>query len=91
MHGPLQCWAYALTRQPQALTCQRRLTQLIREGSHRLVDALHRMYEHKDKLDFDSARQEMRNVLAVEVAPYYCTLAQGQLDNTCQGPGPWIA
>lgn len=50
------------------------------------MDALHRVYEHKDKRDFDSARQEMRNVLAVEVVPYHRTLAQEQLDDMAKEP-----
>ncbi|RKH32066.1 DUF2379 domain-containing protein [Corallococcus praedator] len=55
--------------------CSRRIT----EGSNRLGDALHRMYRHQQKGDYDSARQEMRDVLSVEVVPLYREIAQGQL------------
>ncbi|MFY1830721.1 DUSAM domain-containing protein [Myxococcus fulvus] len=62
--------------------CSRR----IREGSNRLTDALHLMYRHQDAGDFDNARQQMRDVLAVEVVPYYRDLAQGQLDDMADDP-----
>ncbi|MFY2557835.1 DUSAM domain-containing protein [Corallococcus terminator] len=47
------------------LECARR----IKEGSDRIVDALYRAKRHRKAGDFDSARQEMREVLAVEVSP----------------------
>jgi DUSAM domain-containing protein len=62
--------------------CSRR----IKEGSWRLMRALHRMYRHQEKADFDSARQEMRDVLTVEVVPYYRELAQEQLDDMADDP-----
>ncbi len=70
----------ALTTEEAALGLLREETRRIRDGTRRLMDALHRMYQHKDKGDFVSARQEMRDVLAVEVVPHYRALAQGQLD-----------
>ncbi|RKH42223.1 DUF2379 domain-containing protein [Corallococcus sicarius] len=48
--------------------------------------ALHRMYGHEESGDYDSARQEMRDVLAVEVVPYYRQLAQEQLDDLDDEP-----
>ncbi|SEN20149.1 DUSAM domain-containing protein [Stigmatella aurantiaca] len=36
--------------------------------------------------EFDGARQEMRDVLAVEVVPYYLLLAQEQLDDMADEP-----
>ncbi|MCE9673239.1 DUSAM domain-containing protein [Myxococcus stipitatus] len=62
--------------------CSRRIT----EGSNRLGDALHRMYRHKEAGDYDSARQEMRDVLAVEVVPLYREIAQDQLDDMADQP-----
>jgi DUSAM domain-containing protein len=50
----------------------------ITEGSNRLVDALHRMYQLREKGDLDGARQQMRDVLAVEVVPLYREVAEGE-------------
>ncbi|QSQ23775.1 DUSAM domain-containing protein [Pyxidicoccus parkwayensis] len=58
------------------LECARR----IKEGSDRIVDALYRAKRHRKAGDFDSARQEMMDVLAVEVVPLYREIAQDQLD-----------
>ncbi|RKG66901.1 DUF2379 domain-containing protein [Corallococcus exercitus] len=69
--------AYELLRE-----CSRRIT----DGSNRLMDALHRMYRHQKAGDYDSARQEMRDVLAVEVVPHYRETAQGQLDDMADAP-----
>jgi len=52
----------------------------VREGSHRLSDALHRMYRLRDSGDLDGARQQMRDLLAVEVVPLYRDIAAGQLE-----------
>ena len=56
----------------------------IRDGSHRLSDALHRMYRLRDKGDLDGARQQMRDVLAVEVVPLYREIAEGQLEEMAE-------
>ncbi len=53
----------------------------ITAGSNRLGDALHRMYRLRDRGDLEGARQQMRDVLAVEVVPSYREIAQGQLDD----------
>nr|WP_275900336.1 DUF2379 family protein [Pyxidicoccus trucidator] len=37
--------------------------------------------------DYDSARQQLRDVLAVEVVPYYRAMAQGPLDDLADDPG----
>ncbi|MFY2559027.1 DUSAM domain-containing protein [Corallococcus terminator] len=58
----------------------------IHDGSWRVMRALNRMYKNKKAGDFDSARQEMRDVLAVEVVPYYRELAQEQLDDMADEP-----
>ncbi len=52
----------------------------IRDGSRRLSRALHRMYSLRDARDLDGARQQMRDVLAVEVVPHYRDIAEGQLE-----------
>ena len=57
--------------------CARRIT----DGSNRLVDALYRMHRLQDAGDWEGARQQMREVLAVEVVPFYRETAQGQLDD----------
>ncbi|HYH95445.1 DUSAM domain-containing protein [Hyalangium sp.] len=51
----------------------------IRDGSHRLSRALHRMYSLRDARDLEGARQQMRDLLAVEVVPHYRSIAKGQL------------
>ncbi|WP_375768308.1 DUSAM domain-containing protein [Archangium gephyra] len=56
----------------------------IRDGSHRLSDALHRMYRLRDKGDLDGARQQMRDVLAAEVVPLYREIAEGQLEEMAE-------
>ncbi len=67
-------------RTPEAATALlHRMRQRITEGSRRLGDALHRMYRLRDQGDLDGARQQLRDVLAVEVVPYYRELAEGQL------------
>jgi DUSAM domain-containing protein len=52
----------------------------ITEGSNRIMDALNRMYRLEDKGDLAGARQQMRDVLAVEVVPHYRDIAEGQLE-----------
>lgn len=50
------------------------------EGSRRLSAALNRMYRLRDAGDVEGARQQMRDVLAVEVVPHYRDIAEGQLE-----------
>ncbi|MFP2928507.1 DUSAM domain-containing protein [Pyxidicoccus sp. 3LG] len=51
----------------------------IREGSNRINDALLRMYELQDAGELKGARQQMQDVLAVEVVPLYREIAEGEL------------
>jgi DUSAM domain-containing protein len=44
------------------------------------------MYRHQEVGDFDSARQEMRDVLSVEVVPLYREIAQEQLEDMDDKP-----
>lgn len=76
----------ALATEEGALGLLQEESRRIREGTRRLMDALHRMYQHKDEGDFGSARQEMRDVLEVEVVPHYRAIAQGQLDAMANEP-----
>lgn len=64
------------------LECARR----IKEGSDRIVDALYRSKRHRQAGDYDSARQEMRDVLAVEVVPHYREIAENQLEALADEP-----
>jgi DUSAM domain-containing protein len=52
----------------------------ITEGSNRITDALHQMYRLEDTGDVEGARQQMRDVLAIEVVPHYRDIAEGQLE-----------
>lgn len=45
------------------------------------------MWRYQRAGDYDSARRQMRDVLAVEVVPYYRAMAQGQLDDLADDPG----
>lgn len=77
----------ALATEEGALSLLQEKSRRIREGTRRRMDALHRMYQHKDKGDFVSARQEMQDVLEVGVVPHYRAIAQGQqLDNMANEP-----
>lgn len=76
----------ALSTEAGALALLREIERRISEGSNRLTDALHLMWRYQRTGDYDSARQEMREVLAVEVVPYYRELAQEQLDGMADDP-----
>ncbi|WP_426756027.1 DUSAM domain-containing protein [Myxococcus sp. Y35] len=71
----------ALQTEAGATELLREAMRRIKDGSWRLMRALHRMYQHKRAGDFDSARQEMRTVLAEEVVPFYRDVAAGQLED----------
>ncbi len=76
----------ALLTEAGALALLRECARRITEGSNRLMDALHRCFRYRKAGDFERARQEMRDVLAVEVVPYYRASAQGQLDDMAGEP-----
>jgi DUSAM domain-containing protein len=78
--------ARALATDAEALELLREVTRRITEGSNRLVDALHRMYRYQKAGDFSRARQEMREVLDVEVVPFYRERAQDALDDMSDEP-----
>ncbi|GHG87408.1 DUSAM domain-containing protein [Comamonas sp. JC664] len=64
------------------MECARR----IKEGSDRIVDALSRAKRHRQAGDYDSARQEMQNILAIEVVPLYREIAEDQLSDIADKP-----
>lgn len=78
--------ASALATEEAALGLLREEIRRIRESTHRLMEALFRMYQHQDTGDFGSARKEMQDVLAVEVVPHYRALAEGQLKAMADKP-----
>lgn len=59
------------------------LLQLIRrradEGTHRFMRALDAMYRLLKKGDIEGARQQMQDVLAVEVVPHLREMAESEL------------
>ncbi|MFP2904109.1 DUSAM domain-containing protein [Pyxidicoccus sp. 3LFB2] len=77
---------HALETDAGARGLLRETIRRISEGSRRLTGALSRMYDHQRAGDYDRARQEMRDVLAVEVVPFYRELAQDQLDDMDDKP-----
>ena len=70
----------ALRTVPDATELLREIARRIREGSHRLSRALSRMYRLRDAGDLDGARQQMREVLAVELVPHYRDIAETSLE-----------
>lgn len=76
----------SLSTGDEALDLLREISRRIRDGSARISDALNRMYQHREAGDRDSARQEMRDVLAVEVVPLYREIAEGQLEDMADEP-----
>ncbi len=69
----------ALTTLEGATTLLREIRRRVTEGSHRLSRALHQMYRLRDARDLEGARQQMRDLLSVEVVPHYRDIAEGQL------------
>lgn len=76
----------ALANVESATILLRRIRERIRDGSNRIVDALYRMGQLQKKGDLEGARQQMRDVLAVEVVPHYRDMAEGQLERLDDDP-----
>lgn len=70
----------ALVSVESATVLLREIRKRIREGSHRINNALLRMYALQDAGDHEGARQQMRDVLAIEVVPLYREIAEGELE-----------
>lgn len=69
----------ALASVESASALLREMRRRMDEGTDRIMDALHRMYRLEEKGDMDGARQQMRDVLAVEIVPHIRDIAEGQL------------
>jgi DUSAM domain-containing protein len=69
----------ALSRVESATALLLEIRKRIREGSNRINDALVRMYALQDAGDLEGARQQMQEVLAVEVVPLYREIAEGEI------------
>jgi DUSAM domain-containing protein len=76
----------ALKSVESATDLLRKMRTLVRDGSNRIMDALDRMYRLEERGDCDGARQQMRDVLAVEVVPHYRGIAEGQLKRLADLP-----
>ncbi len=76
----------ALATQETATALLQKIEARIRDGSHRLSGALDRMYNLRNRGDLDGARQQMRDLLAVEVVPHYRDIAEGQLEGLEEQP-----
>jgi DUSAM domain-containing protein len=70
----------ALRSLPVATTLLREIHQRITDGSRRRVSALDQVDEFQRKGDPDGARQVMRDVLAVEIVPFYRQQAEATLE-----------
>jgi len=69
----------ALAKPDKAGALLRGSMRRLREGSKRLERALERMMSLRDSGDFEGARQQMRDVLAVEVIPIFRRAAEENL------------
>jgi DUSAM domain-containing protein len=69
----------AIANVESATALLRKIRERIRDGSNRIVDALYRMSRLQKKGDIEGARQQMRDVLAVESVPHYREIAEDQL------------
>jgi DUSAM domain-containing protein len=70
----------ALVSQETTAGLIQRIDARVHDGSRRLSAALNRMYRLRDSGDIEGARQQIRDVLAVEVVPHYRAIAEGQLE-----------
>ncbi len=62
------------------------IMERFREGSKRLERALERMVRLRDAGNLEEARQQMRNLLAVEVVPLYRLMAEENLASLDEPP-----
>ncbi|ATB39656.1 hypothetical protein CYFUS_005101 [Cystobacter fuscus] len=69
----------ALRSHSTAMTLLREIHRRIGEGSNRLDEARDRVNELQQQGDFDGAQQVMRDVLAVEIVPFYRAQAERTL------------
>jgi DUSAM domain-containing protein len=71
----------ALRSLPAATTMLREIDRRIHDGSWRLTDARNRAKKLRDEGNFDGAQQVMRDVLAVEVVPFFREQAEIALES----------
>lgn len=70
----------ALASVESAAALLREIRERVREGSNRINNALLRMYALQDAGELERARQQMREVLEVEVVPFYREIAEGEIE-----------
>jgi len=79
----------ALQQESSAAALLQEIRRRIREGSHRVSDALHRCYRLRDAGELEGARKLMEELLAVEVVPLYREEAKIVLEKLARlGPTP---
>ena len=69
----------ALSDVKSATTLLKSIRHRVDDGAHRIMRALDTMYRLRKKGDIQGARQQMQDVLAVEVVPHFREIAEGQL------------
>jgi DUSAM domain-containing protein len=69
----------ALKRPESAEALMGMVLSRFRESERRFLDSMYRMTSLRDAGDLEGARQQMRDVLAVEVVPQYRRMAEEQL------------
>jgi DUSAM domain-containing protein len=74
----------ALRSVPTATPLLRQIQQRIRDSSYRLGEARDRVDELQQKGDYSAAVQVMRDLIAVEVVPFYRKLAEVTLNKVTQ-------
>lgn len=80
---------FALASMDNVAALLEKMQARIRDGEHRITQALYRMTSLRDAGDLEGARQQMRDVLAVEVVPQYRQMAEENLaglDEVLQEP-----
>jgi DUSAM domain-containing protein len=70
----------ALADVKSATALLQKIRHRVDEGAHRIMRALDTMYRLRKKGDIQGARQQMQDVLAVEVVPHFREIAEGQLE-----------
>jgi DUSAM domain-containing protein len=76
----------ALESREGAAVLLRMMLGRIRDGERRITEALFRMTSLRDAGDVEGARQQMRDVLAVELVPLYREMAEENLAGLDESP-----
>ncbi|HEX8703703.1 MAG TPA: DUSAM domain-containing protein [Myxococcaceae bacterium] len=72
--------AKALADVTSATALLQSIRHRVDSGTQRIMRALDTMYRLRKKGDIQGARQQMQEVLAVEVVPHFREIAEGQLE-----------